>query len=196
MNYLLCLFTNNIDSIIVGIFTLVGAVLGVFLANYYNRKAENNRRKMEIKAFLQAICTELNILWEVYGEKEDSIGKFLENKTSGVQGFREIIIPAPEIYFIIYKSNANLLGKIKNDELRKLIASVYLHINEMCNSFKSYNNLLRTTISPSQQSNIEQIQNNLKEMKASYLEKLKKSHEELKEEWQELMKIIKVELGI
>lgn len=195
MNYLLCLFTNNIDSIIVGIFTLVGAVLGVFLANCYNRKAENNRRKMEIKAFLQAICTELNILWKVYDEEEYSIGKFLENNAL-FQGFIEIIIPAPEIYFIIYKSNANLLGKIKNDELRKLIVSVYLHINEMCNSFKSYNNLLRTTISPPQQSNIDQIQNNFKKMKESYLEKLKKSHEELKEEWQELMKIIKVELGI
>lgn len=68
---------------------------------------------MEIKAFLQAICTELNILWKVYGEEEDSIGKFSENNAR-FQGFIEIIIPAPEIYFIIYKSNANLLGKIKN----------------------------------------------------------------------------------
>ena len=66
MNYLLCFLANNTDSIIVGIFTLVGAFFGVFLANYYNREAENNRRKMEIKAFLQAIYAELNILWNVY----------------------------------------------------------------------------------------------------------------------------------
>lgn len=58
MNYLLCFFANNSDSFIVGIFTLIGAVLGVLLANCYNQKAENNRIKKEIKAFLQAIGTE------------------------------------------------------------------------------------------------------------------------------------------
>ena len=141
MNYLLYFFANNSDSLIVGIFTLIGAVLGICLTNYYNSKAENNRIKTETKAFLQAICTELNILWKVYDDEKDSIGKFLENN-GRFQGDIEIIIPAPEIYFIIYKSNANLLGKIKNDELRKLIVSVYLHINEMCNSFKSYMKLL------------------------------------------------------
>jgi hypothetical protein len=179
MNYILCLFANNTGSIIVGIFTLIGAILGVFLANYYNRKAENNRSKMEIKAFLQAIYIELNILWRVYAENEDSIGRFLENGV--IVQMREFIIPAPEIYFIIYKSNANLLGKIENKELGRLIVSVYLHINEMGNSFNTYVNLLK--ILPA---------DNMK----SYLEKIKQAHAGLKEEWGKFRKIIEKELKI
>ncbi len=179
MNYLLCFLANNTDSIIVGIFTLAGAFLGVFLANCYNRKAENNRREMEIKALLQAIYIELNILWRVYAENEDSIGRFLENGV--IEQMREFIIPAPEIYFIIYKSNANLLGKIENKELCRLIVSVYLHINEMGNSFKTYVNSLK--ILPL-------------DYQISYLKKLKKSHTELKEEWGKFNKIIEKELKI
>ena len=91
MNYLLCFLANNTDSIIVGIFTLAGAFFGVFLTNCYNREAENNRRKMEIKAFLQAIYIELNILWRVYAENEDSIRRFLENGV--IVQMREFIIP-------------------------------------------------------------------------------------------------------
>jgi hypothetical protein len=113
MNYLLYFFANNSGSIIVGIFTLTGAVLGVFLTNCHSQKVEKDRIKTETKAFLQAISTELNILWKVYEEEEDSIGKFLENNRTGVQPqVREIIIPS-DIYFIIYKSNADSLGKLK-----------------------------------------------------------------------------------
>ena len=88
-NYLLYFFANNSGSIIVGIFTSIAAVLGVFLTNCYNQKAENKRTKTENDAFLQAISTELNILWKVYEEEEDSIGKILEENKK--VGFREII---------------------------------------------------------------------------------------------------------
>ena len=179
INYPSCFFVNNTGSIIVGIFTLIGAVLGVLLANYYNQKAENNRIKTEAKAFLQAICIELNILWKVYAENEDSIGRFLENGINSQM--REFIIPAPEIYFIVYKSNANLLGKIENKELSRLIVSIYLHINEMVNSFKTCVELLK--ILPA-------------DNRESYLKKLKNSHTELKEEWGKFNNIIKKELKI
>ena len=179
INCLSSFFANNTGSIIVGILTLIGAVLGVHFTNRSNQKAENNRIKTETKAFLQAILTELNILWKVYEEEEDSLGKFLENNAR-FQRFIEIIIPS-DIYFIIYKSNANSLGKINNDELRKLIVSVYIHINEMYNSFGSYVNLLKTLPAD-------------KDKQVSYLEKLKKPHVELKKEWGEFKKVIEKEL--
>ncbi len=182
MNCLLNFFANNSGSFIVGILTLIGAVLGVFLTNCSNSKAENNRIKMETKAFLQAILTELNILWKVYEEEEDSIGKILEENKK--VGFREIIIPS-DIYFIIYKSNADSLGKIKNDKLRKLIVSVYLHINEMCNSFKSYTDPKNITNIP-----IDQRKSYLE----SFLKKMKNSHNDLKKEWGEFKKVIEREL--
>ncbi|MDA8273557.1 MAG: hypothetical protein M0Z72_07490 [Deltaproteobacteria bacterium] len=185
MNYLLYFFANNSASFIVGILTLIGAVLGVCLANYSNSKAENNRIKMETKAFLQAISTELNILWKVYEEEKGSIGKFLENNAR-FQEFIEIIIPS-DIYFIIYRSNADSLGKIKNDELRKLIVSVYLRINEMCNSYKAYNNLPHLL-----QPNITSEQ--LEYYQKPYLEKLKNSHSDLKKEWGKFKKVIEKEL--
>ena len=111
----------------------------------------------------------------------------MENNAQS-QGFIEFIVPAPEIYFIIYKSNANLLGKIKNDKLRTLIVSVYLHINEMCNSFNSYTNtkmkLLSTNIAPEQQEFY------LKQLESSYLKKMKNSHDVLKKEWEEFKKLV------
>ena len=180
MNYLLYFFANNSGSLIVGIFTSTAAVLGVCLANYSNSKAENNRIKTETKAFLRAILTELNILWKVYEEEGDPLGKFLENSSVQPQ-VREFIIPS-DIYFIIYQSNADSLGKIKNDELRKLIVSVYLHIYEMYNSFKSYIKLL---------SNGNII---IRQQQESYLEKIKNSHNELKKEWEEFKKVIEKEL--
>ena len=182
MNYLLYFFANNSGSIIVGIFTSIAAVLGVFLTNCYNQKAENKCIKTENDAFLQAISTELNILWKVYEEEEDSIGKILEENKK--VGFREIIIPS-DIYFIIYKSNADSLGKIKNDELRKLIVSVYLYINEMCNSFKSYTDPKNIANIP-----IDQRKSYLE----SFLKKIKKTHSDLKKEWGKFKKVIEKEL--
>ena len=94
---------------------------------------------------------------------------------------REFIIPAPEIYFIVYKSNANLLGKIENKELSRLIVSIYLHINEMGNSFKTYVKLLKILPADNRESYL-------------YLKKLKNSHTELKEERGKFKKIIEKEL--
>jgi hypothetical protein len=115
--------------IIVGIFTLIGAIVGTFSTYIFNTIRDNKLRKEQVNALLQAIHEEIGIIMDRYSQV---IGEPLKNlKDDKVLNFYDILTPQD---FIIYNSNAGLIGQIKDDKLRKNIVRFYTLVKGFSNT--------------------------------------------------------------
>ncbi len=126
-----------------------GLITGLFMMwqnkkNYkYNLKLiEQEDEKIE-KAVLQAIETEIKVIWERYENfikpsieelvKSDYSKKFTDmNKYMEDLNYFHVLlsyrVSISQDYFTIYNGNSSFIGKIKNEKLRKEIVSVYTNI--------------------------------------------------------------------
>lgn len=100
-----------LGGLVAGSFTL----FGVLLAHKKDLHTKEKRREEEIRAFLQTIYTQLKLGQESY---QANIGDAIER----LKKDKPLDKYYPEIeFFVFYKGDSNLIGQIRDDELRKLI---------------------------------------------------------------------------
>jgi hypothetical protein len=129
----------NADSYIqlLGIVVTAAVAVWTLQRSFANeRKKRTAEQEEEVKAFLGALSTEVNTLWPVYMEQ---YGKTLENLK---EGERPGQFPVGSGYFVVYQSNAHLLGRIPSAALRNQIVRSYIIANGMLDTIGLYGSML------------------------------------------------------
>lgn len=129
-----------------GVASIVGSLIGggmTGIASWWvmsrtlrhNQQMEEERSNSEVRSFLQAIQVEINVIADLYSR----VGTIVENLEDGCP-FNGTY-PIYYDYFTVYHSNARLLGKIKDDAVRKAIITYYSKAKGLVDSFRHNNEL-------------------------------------------------------
>lgn len=128
---------------------LLSALVGGFIAGYFSLRAvqksidrekekmHEDDRKMEF-GLLQAIHDEIDIVWESYAT---STAPQLESLGDGKPFL--FTYPIGQDYFPVYKGNTAVISRIKDNDLRRQIVSVYTQASGLIDSFRMNNELVR-----------------------------------------------------
>lgn len=119
-----------------------GAIAGVatlwaqLLSAKDQRKREEKAEATLIHGFVQAIADELKSFWDRHNLE---IGPHLENL-----GENEAAIPFPvhQSYFVVFDTNASLIGRIPERELREQIISTYVEAKGFVDSLHFYERMV------------------------------------------------------
>lgn len=127
---------------------LIGAVVGGLIAGLFSlwavnkqvsstRLIDKERLENEIEGIVQAICDEIETIYNAY---ESSGGKLVEElgERQGLLMYYYV----DEDYFTMYNSNASVIGKIKDKELRSAIVTTYNKAKMLLDSFRLNNRIL------------------------------------------------------
>ncbi|AVR01569.1 hypothetical protein [Pluralibacter gergoviae] len=137
------------NNLITFIITIAGAVVGGAIAGYYSFKAtkeahENQKRiadeneKNIITSLLQSIHDEIETIFDNYHENMGVRLESLEDNTPLL-----FYYPLVSDFFTIYNGNAFLLGRIKDNDLRKSIIKTYTLAKGLIDSYRMNNDLLQ-----------------------------------------------------
>ncbi len=131
-------------AVIVGTITaaLVGAFVGAFVTYVFQMASDNRRRGQRIVGVLEGICAELNTVYkQLISQYEKE--KWKDFKKSSPNQYDPPLfftgpLQMPKDYAIVYRSNANLIGQIKNSDLRSEIVSIYMSLQIFVNKHEEY----------------------------------------------------------
>ena len=129
--------------------SIVGALIGGFLAGYFALKAtkkahQNNlliQKKNEenvLKGVLQALHDEIETLIERY---QETVGSHIESLEAGKPFL--FYYPIFSDFFTVYNSNAFLIGKINDNDLRKLLVRTYVLAKGLVDSYQMNNEFIQ-----------------------------------------------------
>lgn len=164
-------------------------LLGTLFFYWLDQRKQKNREKELVHGLLQALHDEHETLWNTYNER---VGVNIEALPPdqpficywGV--FQE--------YFTVYNSNAFLIGKIANNDLRKSIIETTIKARGLIDSFRLNNDFVykyEQAFLLAFQTN-EDKHNQLVEIHRKtlikYAEKLKQGHQDQKERVQNLLR--------
>ena len=178
-----------------GIGALLGSILtlvATFIAHKLDQHRANSNEDKLIHGFLQGIHDEIETLWEDYNEK---IGMRLESLTPN-QSFNYYWL-AYQDYFTIYTSNAHLIGKVDDHDLRKQIVSTYSKAKGLLDSYRMNNEMLHKfeqaafLHQESGDANHDQQARALLQNLTLYAESLKQSHIAVKADVSSLLRILR-----
>ncbi|MBD5779925.1 hypothetical protein IEN85_10535 [Pelagicoccus sp. NFK12] len=180
----------NLLSAVVG-----GLIAGVFsiLATVVTLNHQKKKRKTEeedlIFGLLQAIYDEVDTLWSRF---RDTSGSYIGNLEPGSAFL--FLVPISQDYFIVYKNNAHLIGKIKDNDLRKAIVSTYTKGSGLIDSLRM-NNLMVENVEHWHQMFLQtkdethqSIMNTHIQQCAAYASKISESYNDLKTETEGLLR--------
>ena len=177
-------------SLVVGLSSAVvgGGIAGYFSwkattrAHEYQSKQEKDYRAQRLQNLLQALHDELETIWERY---QRMVGVQVEALKSG-EPF-PYHFPIFEDYFVIYNSNAELLGEIPDSDLRKLIVVTFTSAKGLVDSYRHNNFIIEKlerealifneTKAKAHETSVQYY----KQYLADYAGTIKEIHEELKE---------------
>jgi hypothetical protein len=121
---------------LVGIMVTAGVAWWTLKSTFaHERKKRHEEDAQKINSFLGALTTEINTLWPVYMEQ---YGRILETLEKGDLAGQ---FPIGERYFIVYESNAHLIGHVPDSELRDQIVRTYIVGKGMLDTIRLYNEL-------------------------------------------------------
>jgi len=126
-------FSAVIGGVLTGLFSLVAVGKQV----KSTRQIDRERLEEEIDGIIQAIYDEITTVYKAY---EQSIGVLVEALKQ-----KEIFTTyyyVTEDYFTIYNSNASVIEKISDRELRSLIVETYCKAKMLLDVFELNNNIL------------------------------------------------------
>jgi hypothetical protein len=186
-----------VPSIVGGLITGFFALYGVYRAYQYNLKKQKKDEKNLIRGVLQALRDEINTLWDIYIL---TAGQELENLQQNAP-FTSYY-PITQDYFTIYTGNASLIGRIKNDDLRKAIVTTYTKArglvdsfrlnNDFISKFEYWHSLSQQDYHPVYARNAEIYHTSL----ITYAGKLQNSHNHLKALVQNLLQLFSNEIAL
>jgi len=129
--------------------TIIAAVIGGCIAGYFamrstdkafenqKKQAQQNEDKL-IKGVMQAIHDETETVFERY---QETMGAKLESLPEGQPLL--VYYPLVSDFFTVYNSNAFLLGRIPDNDLRKQIIKTYTLGKGIIDSFRMNNDMLQ-----------------------------------------------------
>ncbi|WP_146010717.1 hypothetical protein [Halomonas heilongjiangensis] len=120
--------------------SLIGAgvaLISVIISHTLNAKKDEEDREKELFNYKQALHDELDVFWKAYKEGIGDKLSAAEDNYALTDFYPEISTP-----FVIYEGNVDMLGRIKDHELRKLIVNVYSSIKTLLGQLSLHNELL------------------------------------------------------
>lgn len=108
------------------------------ISNRSQRKQQEKSEELLIRGFVQAITDEVTSVWDRFNVE---IGPYLkdlpENEASPV-------FPLHQSYFVVFDSNAFLVGRIPCRKLREQIIATYVEAKGFVDSMRYYERLVDT----------------------------------------------------
>jgi hypothetical protein len=140
---------------------------------------------------MQALHDELDSVFEQY---QANMGAFVEALADGAPLLR--YYPVISNYFVVFDSNAFLIGRVEDNDLRKLLVWTYVRAKALMDSFRMNNEILARyenwlalaaqTGSPIHQQYVQGTYDGL----VQYARGIKTSHVELKKSVAQLMRML------
>lgn len=178
-----------VGGIITGIFTLVG------VSRTHRNDIEKQKKidEANMLGFYRAILTEIDTLWNRY---QETMGIHVESLTTG--NFINLYYPVTQDYFTVYKSNANLIGRISIRRLREILVKTYVEAQTIIDSYRMNNSMvadlehwyeltLEESTNQVYKNYYDAIQKNL----VDYADMIRKSHYQLKSDVETLISTLK-----
>lgn len=129
--------------------SICGALIGGFIAGFFALKAANKAHQNNLliqkknednlfKGILQAFHDEIETLLERY---QETTGARLESLEAGEPFL--FYYPVINDFFTVYNSNASLIGKINDNDLRKLLVRTYTLAKGLVDSYSMNNEFIQ-----------------------------------------------------
>lgn len=190
---------ENMDAIVQNLFGFAAALIGAIVGGLFTLKAtdkairvenekENRQDEKEIQNLLDALGVEIKTLWDFHMKR---IGVMIEELPDGKP--LDFYYPLTQDYFTIYNSNAALIGRIKDAELREAIVVCYNKCKKVVDGFKYNNELIREfndLNSPDTPYNLAGRLENKRNEFIAYASTIKEDHYELKGYVEILLRLI------
>lgn len=158
----------------VGSLAAIIAAIWIYAKQYGDKKADDEN---ETRAFVQAIRDEVETVWNDYSEQT---GALLLATQAG--HYYDVFVPILSDGLIIYQGSPARVGRIDDDELRKLIVTAYVGLTGHFNSIFVNNQMmaeLEQMHSFSDVPNQAQRIANRKNALVAYADALKRNHNDL-----------------
>lgn len=123
-----------IGAVIGGSFTLLGSLF----TSRLEKSKERRQKEADLREFLSSIRTEAETLWNQYSW---GMGSTLEKLEEGKPLLA--YYPVTQNYFIVFDNNTNLIGQIRNQELKKLIVTTYVQAKGLIDSYRMNNEMVQ-----------------------------------------------------
>jgi hypothetical protein len=160
----------------VGSLLTIIAAVGIYAKQLQDKKGDDAN---ETRAFVQAIRDEIETVWNDYSEQA---GALLLATLAGQP--HDAFVPNLKDGLIIYRASPSRLGRIDDNELRKLIVTTYVGLTGHFNSLTVNNQMLVETgqlhLSSDVPNKAYRIANREKAL-AAYADALKKGHNDLRD---------------
>jgi len=124
-----------------GLGALIGSaltLLATYLSFKWQRTHQEEKEQEMLLGILQAIHDEIETLWDNY---IDGIGHQLEALADGQP--LNMYWPVTQEYFTVYNTNAFFIGRIQDNDLRKLIVSTYSRARGLIDTYRLNNDLVQ-----------------------------------------------------
>lgn len=135
VSYLLALAGSLAGSIIVAL----ASIWAVRVQGEEQRKNREQRIAGEVEGFLSALKNEIQTIWDEYQQTHGV--RLQELKES--EEFYGLILEVGHRYLTVYEENADLLGRVRDDDLRKNIVQTYTQMKKLIDTHRVNNNLLK-----------------------------------------------------
>ena len=158
---------QTVDSaLIIAAGALIASIVGGLIAGYFSNRSVGKTLEVQeqrdekhqqgiIQGVLEAIYEELNAIYGVFNlPKRKKVWKEFEdnlnfwNQTKGLKDFPDEDKPFFHYHFpisvdflIVYRSNANFIGRINNSDLRRKIVQNYMSIQLLLSYYEENNTL-------------------------------------------------------
>jgi hypothetical protein len=180
-----------------GIGALIGSALTLIAAYFSHRWAVSKQAEKDaqmLMGVLQAVHDEIETLWDIY---MDGIGHQLEALPNGQA--LNTYDPVTQEYFTVYNTNAFFIGRIRDNDLRKLIVSTYSKARGLIDSYRLNNDFVRKHEHAYWL--FQETNNQIHQAAAAghwqgmidYAAKLRKAHDEMKKQIQNLLRALRKE---
>lgn len=127
-----------VAAVIGGLVTGVFSLLTTKMVFKNQQIQSENNEKVIINSLLQSIHDEIETVYERY---QETMGARLESLKEGEA--LAFYYPLVSDFFAVYNGNTFLLGRIKNNDLRKQIIKTYTLSKGMIDSFRLNNDLVQ-----------------------------------------------------
>ena len=127
-----------IMAIVAGVVGSALTIIAMLLSLSRQQKSAEQKERGRFNSLLQAIQSEITIIWSGYYE---NVGKEIE-RLGEDQPFL-IHYPMGKNFFTIYDNNASLIGYLEDSELRNMIINAYVISKCMIDLLHRNNDLLK-----------------------------------------------------
>ena len=161
--------------------SLLGALIGGFLALigvFFSHRLELSRQREQeqqlVRGYLQALHTELETCWN---RAQVTVNPAIEDLPDNQPFESETFIETD--FFTVYHNNSNMLGRINDDNLRKMIVATYTRYKALKETYNVNTRYIQKWKSSGNEYHRQEA--------IDWAMALKKDHKQLKKELEELL---------